>query len=52
MGAKFVFKRAEGGQPFLTENDSVRFFAQLNEKMKVNAKYKLADMLFDGRVEY
>jgi len=52
MGAKFVFKRAEGGQPFLTDNDSVRFFAQLNEKMKVNAKYKLADMLFDGRVEY
>ena len=52
MGAKFVFKRAEGGQPFLTDNDSVRFFAQLNEKMKVNAKYKLSDMLFDGRVEY
>ena len=52
MGAKFVFKRSENGQPFLTENDSVRFFAQLNDKMKVNAKYKLADMLFDGRVEY
>ena len=52
MGAKFVFKRAEGGQPFLTDNDSVRFFAQLNEKMKVNAKYRLSDMLFDGRVEY
>ena len=52
MGAKFVFKRAEGGQPFLADDDSVRFFAQLNEKMKVNAKYKLADMLFDGRVEY
>ena len=27
MGAKFVFKRAEGGQPFLTDSDSVRFFA-------------------------
>jgi hypothetical protein len=52
MGAKFVFKRAENGQPFLSDNDSVRFFAQLNEKMKVNAKYKLSEMLFDGRVEY
>ena len=52
MGAKFVFKRSVDGQPFLADNDSVRFFAQLNEKMKVNAKYKLADMLFDGRVEY
>lgn len=52
MGAKFVFKRSVDGQPFLADNDSVRFFAQLNEKMKVNAKYRLADMLFDGRVEY
>ena len=52
MGAKFVFKRAVDGQPFLADNDSVRFFAQLNEKMKVNAKYKLSEMLFDGRVEY
>lgn len=52
MGAKFVFKRSVDGQPFLTDNDSVRFFAQLNEKMKVNAKYKLSDMLFDGRLEY
>lgn len=52
MGAKFVFKRSENGQRFLTDNDSVRFFAQLNEKMRVNAKYKLSEMLFDGRVEY
>ena len=52
MGAKFVFKRAVDGQPFLTDQDNVRFFAQLNEKMKVNAKYKLSDMLYEGRVEY
>ena len=52
MGAKFVFKRAVDGQPFLADNDNVRFFAQLNERMKINAKYRLADMLFDGRVEY
>jgi len=52
MGAKFVFKRSVDGQPFLTDNDSVRFFAQLNEKMKVNTKYRLSDMLFDGRLEY
>lgn len=52
MGAKFVFKRAVDGQPFLSDQDNVRFFAQLNEKMKVNAKYKLSDMLYEGRVEY
>lgn len=52
MGAKFVFKRSLDGQPFLTENDSVRFVAQLNEKMKLNTRYKLSDMLFDGKLEY
>ncbi len=52
MGAKFIFKRTLDGQPFLSENDSVRFVAQLNEKMKLNTRYKLSDMLFDGKLEY
>lgn len=52
MGAKFVFPRKLEGQPFLTENDSVRFVAQLSEKMKLNTKYKLSDMLYDGKLEY
>lgn len=52
MGAKFVFPRKFEGQPFLSENDSVRFFAQMNEKMKVNTRYKLSDMLYDGKLEY
>jgi hypothetical protein len=52
MGAKFVFKRTMDGEPFLNENDSVRFVAQLNEKMKLNTRYKLSDMLYDGKLEY
>ena len=52
MGAKFVFKRVVDGQPFLSENDSVRFVAQLNEKMKLDTRYKLSNMLFDGKLEY
>jgi hypothetical protein len=52
MGAKFVFKRIVDGQPFLTENDTVRFVAQLNEKMKLNTRYKLSDMLYNGKLEY
>jgi len=52
MGAKFVFQRMVEGQPFLAQDDSVRFVAQLNEKMKLNTKYKLADMLYDGKLEY
>jgi hypothetical protein len=52
MGAKFIFPRTLDGQPFLTENDNVRFFAQLNEKIKVSTKYRLSDMLYDGKLEY
>ena len=52
MGAKFVFPRKLGGQPFLSESDSVRFVAQMNEKMKVNTRYKLSDMQYEGKLEY
>ena len=52
MGAKFIFKRVLDGQPFLSENDNVRFVAQFNEKMKLNTRYKLSEMLYDGKLEY
>ena len=52
MGAKFIFKRALDGQAFLSENDNVRFVAQLNEKMKLDTRYKLSNMLYDGKLEY
>jgi hypothetical protein len=52
MGAKFVFPRVVDGKPFLAENDTVRFVAQLNEKLKLNTKYKLPDMLYEGKLEY
>jgi len=52
MGAKFIFPRKLEGQPFLSESDVVRFVAQFNEKMKLNTRYKLSDMLYDGKLEY
>jgi hypothetical protein len=52
MGAKFVFPRALDGQPFLSESDHVRFFAQLSEKLKLNTRYKLSEMMYDGKLEY
>ena len=53
MGAKFVFMRTLEGQPFLTaDSDNVRFFAQLTEKTNLNVKYKVADMMYEGKLEY
>ena len=52
MGAKFVFKRVVDGQPFLGQNDSVRFVANFNDKMKLSTRYKVSEMIYDGKVEY
>lgn len=52
-GAKFVFPRMVDGKPFLTEeSDNVRFVAEFNDKIKLNMKYKVADMMYNGKLEY
>lgn len=52
LGAKFIFPRKVDGQPFLTDAGDVRFFAQVNDKITVNTKYKLKDMVYEGKLEY
>lgn len=52
LGAKFVFPRQVDGKPFLTETGDVRFFAQLSDKITLNTKYKLQDMVYEGKLEY
>ena len=52
LGAKFVFDRNLDGQPFVTlEADNLRFYIELNPKVKVNAKFKVSTMLYDGKIE-
>lgn len=52
-GAKFVFPRTINGQPILTaESESVRFVAEFNDKVKIIRKYKVADMMYNGKLEY
>jgi hypothetical protein len=52
LGAKFVFPRTVDGQPFLTDSGDVRFFAQLSDKITLSTKYKLHDMMYEGKLEY
>ncbi len=52
LGAKFIFPRQVDGQPFLTEVGDVRFFAQLSDKITLTTKYKLKDMIYEGKLEY
>jgi hypothetical protein len=52
LGAKYIFPRNVDGQPFLTDTGDVRFFSQVSEKIKINTKYKLKDMVYEGKLEY
>ena len=52
LGAKFIFPRQVDGQAFLNDAGDVRFFAQLSDKITLNTKYKLKDMVYEGKLEY
>ena len=52
LGAKFIFPRKVDGELFLTDTGDLRFFAQINDKITLNTKYKLHDMMYDGKLEY
>jgi hypothetical protein len=52
MGAKFVFARTVDGQPFITpESGEVRFYSEVGRKIKLNMRFKISDMMFEGRLE-
>jgi hypothetical protein len=53
LGAKFVFPRMLNKQPFLEPgNGQLKFYSQLSKKIKLEARYKVSDMMYDGRLEY
>lgn len=52
LGAKFIFCRMAGDQPFLTPGSgTVRFYSEF-DSFKLNMRYKISDMLFDNKLEY
>ncbi len=53
IGAKFIFQRAFEGHAFLTpESDNLRFVAEISEKIKLNMRYKVSEMVYEGKLEY
>jgi hypothetical protein len=53
LGAKFVFARALNGAPFLDANSGeVRFVTELGKVLKINRRFKVADMMYEGKLEY
>jgi hypothetical protein len=52
MGAKFIFPRNLDGQPFLDANSGeLRVNIQIG-KIKVNRRFKVAEMMYEGKLEY
>jgi len=53
FGARFIFLRMMDEQPFINGNaGEVRFVTKYPNGMKVDRRFKLADMVLDGKPEY
>jgi hypothetical protein len=53
LGAKFIFPRIVDKRPFLNrESGEVRFVSEVSDKLKLNMRFKVKDMMYDGTLEY
>jgi hypothetical protein len=53
FGARFIFKREVDGKPFIDEKSSeIRFYAKLPIIPKLDRRFKVADMMYQGELEY
>jgi hypothetical protein len=53
FGARFIFPRMVDERPFLTpEQAEVRFVSEFDSTIKLNMRFKLANMMLDGKLEY
>lgn len=53
LGAKFIFPRNLNGQAFVKEDaGTLRFSSQLNKTIKLNARFKVSDLAYNGHLEY
>ncbi len=53
IGARFVFPRVVDGRPFLnSESGDVRFYSEVGANVKLNLRFKVADMAYQGKLEY
>jgi hypothetical protein len=53
MGAKLIFPRMLDGKPFIDANSGeVRVYIELGKTVKLNRRFKVAEMMYDGKLEY
>ncbi|MGH9936701.1 MAG: hypothetical protein ACREAM_10675 [Blastocatellia bacterium] len=53
LGAKFIFRRVVEGKPFITaESGEARFYSEVGKSIKLNMRFKVTEMNYDGKLEY
>jgi hypothetical protein len=53
LGAKFIFPRVVDGKPFLDrESGEVRFASEVSNKIRMDMRFKVSEMVYDGQLEY
>ena len=53
LGAKFVFERTLNNHPFVEPGSGqLKFYSKLSENIKLEARYKVSEMRYEGRLEY
>jgi hypothetical protein len=53
LGARFIFPRTIDGKPVITaESGEVKFVSELTDTFKLNTRYKVKEMLYQGKLEF
>jgi len=53
LGAKFVFPRTIDGKPFIeATSGEVRFATEVGKAVKISKRFKVSEMMYDGKLEY
>jgi len=53
FGARFIFLRLMDEKPFIADNTGeVRFFAKYPDGPKIDRRFKVSEMIYNGELEY
>jgi hypothetical protein len=53
IGAKFVFPRTLNNEAFVNEQSGyLRFYSEVAKNIKLNMRFKIPDMTYEGKLEY
>ena len=53
LGARFIFPRKVHGDTFITpESEEIRFYTELDSSYKLDRRFKVKEMMYEGKLEY